>query len=474
MPKLWKDIENQATKPNANTRPDESNHSARNWMFTLNNWTEMELMKLKVFAGEKCKYMVIGKEVGKTGVPHLQGYMQLEKATRGQTIKNQSKVLRLWMGIANAPEKADKYCKKDGDFETIGEIDLNSSVKAGSKKGGASTKATWQQLYVDIKNGMSFDDCMEKYPAMVMQTRNAVLAECIRFAPKRDFKTCVHVYIGESGAGKTTRARIDAPDAFMVTPGMQHWFDGYNGRSDVIIDEMRKGQYSVGTLLSMMDQHPCSVQVKGGMVNFAPKTLVITSNIAPNQWYKEDTMDHATRTALWRRINVCKYFKKGDPIGEIEDYDEGWDMYHNGCVCGHSPKLTRTGTLIVEESPPPSPRPVLDLADSEFVTPVEPAKLTLNSMKRPVTETSTSLPKPKKQKGLPNLPGKKVGDLTKKMDELYGPPDPILIDSESDQSDEDSYPGDYGDLSDDDVETFSSSFDENINSMDEDISESLD
>ena len=88
MPRL-NEQQPQANLPN--TRPDESNHRARNWICTLSGQDEVDQAKLQVYAAEHCKYMIVGKEVGKTGVPHLQIYMQLKKQTAGQTVKNQSK-----------------------------------------------------------------------------------------------------------------------------------------------------------------------------------------------------------------------------------------------------------------------------------------------------------------------------------------------------------------------------------------------
>jgi len=51
----------------------------RNFVFTLNNYSEEEhetLLKCDSF-----KYIIIGREIGDSGTPHLQGYAELKKKT---------------------------------------------------------------------------------------------------------------------------------------------------------------------------------------------------------------------------------------------------------------------------------------------------------------------------------------------------------------------------------------------------------
>lgn len=46
---------------------------------TLNNWTEDKFETVLWFGREHCNYMVVGKEVGESGTPHLQGYFSLKR-----------------------------------------------------------------------------------------------------------------------------------------------------------------------------------------------------------------------------------------------------------------------------------------------------------------------------------------------------------------------------------------------------------
>ena len=90
---------------------DDSHHKSRNWIGTLNNYTDIEYAKLVAYASDKSSYGIVAKEVGKTGTPHLQFYLQFRTTVPGQRIKN-SVSKRLWLGIANSPKKSRIIAKK--------------------------------------------------------------------------------------------------------------------------------------------------------------------------------------------------------------------------------------------------------------------------------------------------------------------------------------------------------------------------
>ena len=44
----------------------------RTWVFTVNNWTDDDVTKVMAMS-EVAKYMIVAKEVGASGTPHLHG-----------------------------------------------------------------------------------------------------------------------------------------------------------------------------------------------------------------------------------------------------------------------------------------------------------------------------------------------------------------------------------------------------------------
>jgi len=88
---------------------------ARNWCFTLNNYTDADIQKLEVFP---CSYIIYGKEVGASGTPHLQGYLQMAKKCR---ITGLTKYVQAHYTLARgSPQQNIEYCSKQGDVYTRG------------------------------------------------------------------------------------------------------------------------------------------------------------------------------------------------------------------------------------------------------------------------------------------------------------------------------------------------------------------
>ena len=45
----------------------------KNWVFTLNNYTEDDLAQIKRFFETMCVYGIFETEIGEQGTPHVQG-----------------------------------------------------------------------------------------------------------------------------------------------------------------------------------------------------------------------------------------------------------------------------------------------------------------------------------------------------------------------------------------------------------------
>lgn len=114
----------------------------------------------------------------------------------------------------------------------------------------------------------------------------------------------VRVYWGVTGAGKSRRAWDEAgQDAYPKDPRTK-WWDGYRAHGHVVIDEFR-GDISISHLLRWFDRYPVIVEQKGGGCPLVATQIWITSNLSPDDWYKDE--DEATIAALKRRLEITHF-----------------------------------------------------------------------------------------------------------------------------------------------------------------------
>jgi predicted ATPase len=131
--------------------------------------------------------------------------------------------------------------------------------------------------------------------------------------PKRSWKTEVIVLFGAAGAGKTKFAYDRWPDLYRVNYDSQGklWLDGYDGEETILMDEFY-GQLPYNYMKELMDRYPMRVHIKGGMTQWAPKRLVITSNTPPWEWYKNVFGNKEHAKAFMRRLDsVVHYHSDG-------------------------------------------------------------------------------------------------------------------------------------------------------------------
>jgi len=116
-------------------------------------------------------------------------------------------------------------------------------------------------------------------------------------------RTCF-VFWGTTGTGKSRRAWSEAGEsAYPKNPTSKFW-DGYQGQENVVVDEFR-GDISISHMLRWTDRYPCIVEIKGASVVLKAKTIWITSNIHPREWYP--SLDSSTYEALERRLQIVEF-----------------------------------------------------------------------------------------------------------------------------------------------------------------------
>lgn len=271
----------------------------RNWMFTINNPTEDDVPTLE---WKDSVYIVYQKEKGENGTEHYQGYVQFEKAHRLSALKKINARAH-WEPRRGTHEQAVTYCTKE-DTRMSEPVELGQSKEQGKRSDLIGVYEAAKDLSIPMK------EVIEINPKVYFQYPKAVERVRALYVPERDWKTEVHWYYGPTGTGKSRKAFEEATNPYVHNMSNGKWFDGYEGQEDVIFDDMRKDTFKFHELLRLFDRYEMKVEFKGGMVNWCPKRIFVTTCLKPDEMY--DTREDLQQ--LLRRIEIVEQFPKNKLI----------------------------------------------------------------------------------------------------------------------------------------------------------------
>lgn len=244
-----------------------------------------------------------------TGRQHVQGYVIFDTRKRFSALKKIDPARHWSPRMAPLRQQAADYCRKDesrvgwsrqwGLFEED-QHGKRSDLVAIKRKldEGASVEdiARSDEHFTDwVRYNRAFDT----YKRMCVE--------------KRSWVPEVFVFWGPPGVGKTRRVMEETKGAVYTKPPNSHWFDGYDGCSDVLLDDY-DGYLPFRYLLQLLDRYPMQVQTKGAHINFAPKRIFLTSHTPVESWYPAATdIDMA---ALKRRITQIIHLSVNGQVAE--------------------------------------------------------------------------------------------------------------------------------------------------------------
>jgi len=282
-----------------------STHSTRvrAWCFTCNNYTDEDIDNVKAL---EHKYLIVAKETGETGTPHLQGYLELPN---GKTLKALKKRLPRFHlePRKGTPKQASDYCKKDDDYEELGELSEQG------KRNDIHVIAT------AVASGKSFEDILDTVATSYQSLQVAKVIFPYK-EPKRDWMPEIYWYWGAPGTGKTHAAYHSFPDLrrHIQNPKIK-WYDGYDRHEVVIYDDLRITDIPYSTLLHILDKYPFTVETKHGTRQFVPTKIFITCPDHPEYFFRNSGENNLQ---MMRRFTEIKEFDKYyvDPV-QIDDAD---------------------------------------------------------------------------------------------------------------------------------------------------------
>lgn len=144
---------------------------AKNWCFTINNFT---LLDFSTISAWDVSYAIYGEEVGDSGTPHLQGYAMFRKKLRLTALKKLHSTAH-WELSKGTAEQNRVYCSKQGKVTTLGSFPVTA---AGKRCDLDAFKHSVKEGIIDLKTlREEHSDVYAKYPRFCREYVNDYLPE---------------------------------------------------------------------------------------------------------------------------------------------------------------------------------------------------------------------------------------------------------------------------------------------------------
>jgi len=287
----------------------------RAWCFTFNNPPNHTTILGSL---QYCRYAIYQMETGESGTPHAQGYVEFSKPLRLAALKKMLPSAH-WERRMGTREQAREYCmKEEGRISGPYEQGLFSS-------GGIGARNDLAELKRKIDEGATMEEIADDHFKEYLRYERGIQNYKRLKNPKRDWKSRVIVLVGDTGAGKSHYVRQNYPDAFWKQNSK--WWCGYDNHETVVLDDFY-GWLPWSILLNLLDAYPMTVETKGGNVNFVAKTIIITSNVAPDMWY-DHTNPQMQFPALLRRIDQFFGAKVLEGQRILKNFDNNWNEFRS-------------------------------------------------------------------------------------------------------------------------------------------------
>lgn len=276
---------------NTNLPPKTRQSLAKRWCFTFNNYTEQDVLDVKNVFKEKSIEYIVGFEVGESGTPHLQGYIESPRQIRPiEALKLNKKIH--WEKCKGDRKSNITYCSKSencfGTFKPVLKIKTINPLEL----------YPWQQEIVDIavsepddrkiywyydKNGNRGKSAIAKYLCV---HHKAILLS----GKAADMKYAVQQYIEVNGSGPSI-ILIDVPRESLK-------FLSYSG-----IEEIKNGCFFSG-------------KYEGGMVLMNAPHIICFGNERPHV--------HKMSKDRWE-IKCLDEKEEDSETDELDKFFDGYD-----------------------------------------------------------------------------------------------------------------------------------------------------
>lgn len=267
--------------------------TSKYWCFTLNNYTEEEVEKVKAY---KSTYTIFGKEIGESGTPHLQGYWEFHSKKKFSVLKKAFPRMHLQYRLGTS-EEASKYCGKgfqsheewkqfkwEGPTWGIGADIWESGEISKSEQG---RRSDLELVAEKIREGIDIKDIAAEHGSAFIRYHKGMMSYKELQVKKRDRNQPMIVFWiwGPSGAGKTWSIYEKHSTETIYKKDLKGWWDGYEQQDVIILDDFDPQMMDFRDFLRFSDKYEFTGAVKGNSVKINSKYCYITSEFPPEYFY---------------------------------------------------------------------------------------------------------------------------------------------------------------------------------------------
>lgn len=268
------------------------NYTTRSVFFTYHNPTGPLRFDARV------TFAVYQLEFGENDSIHYQGYLELDTPCRLDFIRSTLPEGANVRCRAGSREQAIAYCTKLATR-------LGGPWVYGFLPPGQGARTDLYELIFILRSAQfTLKHIAEMFPHMWLKYHKGIESLALRLATPRREKTEFHVLTGEAGTGKTRLVHRISPRVYRKPYGQ--WFCGYDGVSDILLDEVDKLYLPLTLLLELVDRYALMLPIKGGHVPANPPRVFATSNLPIAQWYPN--LSETELKSIYRRVTTLSTF----------------------------------------------------------------------------------------------------------------------------------------------------------------------
>lgn len=216
--------------------------------------------------------MIFGKEVGKNGTPHLQGYVYSKSRIRWTVFKKAFP--RAHFEIAKGtPEQNIEYCSKE-DENPFEKGKPPKFTKDKTKKAGDKNAEQWKTHWELAKSG-KIEDILNPVHVKTYEYIHVKYGQKVQ---NRDVLYNFWIW-GPTGTGKSHSVRTIFNDLVYNKQVATEWWDTYAQHPVALLDDVDpQHNLNLRTNLKIWaDHYSFNAQVKGSVLSIRPKVVIVTS-----------------------------------------------------------------------------------------------------------------------------------------------------------------------------------------------------